>query len=203
MSLLLAAAPAASPSAAPRPRHWLLPLVALLAVLVGLAASVVLAAPGLVSFAAVAPRAEGAPYITVPEYGAKGAYILGYEHGGQVRMTLPVTNAGRLPVTLTSVDLGGGPAPLLAVRGVQGLPVTIWPGHTAVVTVAAVLTNCRYYHERALEIFDGVTVGFRSLGRAGTRTAAYDRPILLKAPMLVGCPGRKLDRSAENRSDLL
>jgi hypothetical protein len=54
-----------------------------------------------------------------------------------------------------------------------------------------------------MQIYDGVTVGFRSLGRSGERRAAFDRPIMVKGPMLVGCPGRKLDRSAENRSDLL
>jgi hypothetical protein len=120
-----------------------------------------------------------------------------------VRLAVPIANEGRLPITVTSVQLGGGVAPLVAVRSVEGLPATLWPGQVAAVTLHAELTNCRYYHERAMQIYDGVTVAFRSLGRSGARPVAFDRPILLKGPMLVGCPGRKLDRSAENRSDLL
>lgn len=200
---LLEVPAAAAPPAVRRRRPWVLPLLATVAAVAGLATSLVVAAPRLASFGDVAPRAVGAPYVTVPEYGAKGAHILGYVHEAQVQITLPIRNTGRLPVTISSVDLGGGPAPLLAVLGGPGLPVTVWPGRSAEVTVEAVLTNCRYYHERALEIFAGATVGFSSLGRKGVRMVTFDRPIMIKGPMLVGCPGRKLDRSAENRSDLL
>ncbi|MCA1711982.1 MAG: hypothetical protein LC789_10280 [Actinobacteria bacterium] len=201
MTAVLETRPLAAPSP---PRHRsLLPLAALLLLVAGLAASLVLAAPGMASFADAAPRVSGAPYVTVPEYGQRGGYVLGYEHGAQVALTLPLHNTSRLPLTVTSVSLPAGVAPLLAVTGVRGLPLTLGPGSSGAVTLDARLTNCRYYHERAMQTYDGVTVGYRSLWRAGERTVAFDRPIYLKGPMLVGCPGRKLDRSAENRSDLL
>ncbi len=202
MTLLLETPAATAPPAARRRRPWTVRVLAAVMVVAGLTASLVVAAPRLASFDDVTPRAVGAPYVTVPEYGPKGAYILGYVHDAKVQLTLPIRNTGRLPVTITSLDLGGGPAPLLAVRGAAGLPVTVWPGRSADVTVEAVLSNCRYYHERALETFVGATVGFSSLGREGVRVVTFDRPIMIKGPMLVGCPGRKLDRSAENRSDL-
>jgi hypothetical protein len=179
------------------------PLLAAVLVLLGLLASLVVAAPSLAAFGSSAPRAVGAPYVTVPEYGEQGGYILGYVHGADVDLTVPIHNTGRLPVTITAVSLGGGIAPLLAVRAVHGLPLTVAPGRSGTVLLAARLTNCRYYNERAMQVFDGVTVGYRSLWRSGTSAIAFDRPIYLKGPMLVGCPGRKLDRDAENRSDLL
>lgn len=204
MSLLLEV-PADRVVVAPMPARGrsLLPLVALLVALSGLAGSLVLVAPRAASFSVISPTATGAPFVTVPEYGARGASILGYQHGAVVRLTVPVRNAGLLPVTVTSLDLGGGPAPLLAVRSVDGLPLSLRPGGSGEVTVTAVLTNCRYFHEREMQTYDGVRLGFGSLGHAGSRRVRFDRPVLVKSPMIVGCPDRKLNRQADNRSDLL
>ena len=202
MTLLLEA-PAEDVVNSPTRHRSRLPLMCLLLVVAGLSATALVAVPRAASFAPVSPRAVGAPWVTVPEYGAKGAYVLGYEHEARVRLTVPIRNTGRLPITVTSVDLGGGVAPLVAVDAVDGLPLRLGPGSSADVVLRARMTNCRYYHERALEIFAGVAVGFSSFGRTGMRTVAFDRPIMVKGPMLVGCPGRKLDRSAENRRDLL
>jgi hypothetical protein len=201
VTALLEARPLAAP---PLPRHRSrLPLLAVLLLLVGLAASLVLAAPGLAAFAETAPRVTGAPYVTVSEYGQRGAYVLGYEHDVRVQLTVPLRNTGRLPLTVTSVSVPSGLAPLLAVSEARGLPLTLGPGEITAVVLDARLTNCRYYHERALQVYESVTVGYRSLWRAGERAVAFDRPIYLKGPMLVGCPGRKLDRSAENKVGLL
>jgi hypothetical protein len=184
-------------------RRWLpLGLTALVA-LSGLLTSLALVAPRQVSFAETTPVATGAPYVTVPEYGVRGAYILGYEHGADVDLQLPITNTGRLPLTVKSVALQAPLAPLLLVHDVSGLPLTLGPGRSGTVTLRAELTNCRYYHERAMQVFHAVTVGYTSLWRAGERSVIFDRPIYLKGPMLVGCPGRKLDRSAVNKSGLL
>jgi hypothetical protein len=203
MTMVLPDRPRVVVAAASRRRSMLPLFLAGMLVITGLAVSTVVAAPRAASFASATPHAVGAPWVTVPEYGRKGAYVLGYVHGAQVELTVPITNTGRLPLTVTSVALGGGPAPLVAVRRVTGLPLTLWPGRTGHVTLRAELTNCRYYHERAMETFGGVTVTFRSLLRSCQDTVAFDRPIMVKGPMLVGCPGRKLDRSAVNRSDLL
>lgn len=203
MSLLLEAPAAPAVLAAPVHRRWVLPLVATLSALAGIAATLVLMAPRAAGFPAVVPSVVGAPYVTVSEFGPRGAHILGYEHGASVRLTLPLHNSGRLPVTVTSVDVGGGPAPLLAVRGHEGLPLTLGPGATGDVTLTISMVNCRFYNEREMQTYDAVRVGFRSLGRAGQRLVPFDRPILVKSPMIVTCPDRKLDRSLNRRSSLL
>ena len=203
MSQLLEAPASPAVLAAPTRRRWMLPLVAVLCALAGIATTLVLMAPGVASFENVAPAAVGAPYVTVKEFGPRGSHILGYQHGASVRLTLPLHNSGPLPVTVTSVELGGGPAPLLAVRGRQGLPLTLRPGGSGQVTLTIAMVNCRYYNEREMQTYAAARVGFRSLGRSGERLVPFDRPILVKSPMIVTCPDRKLDRSLNRRSGLL
>ena len=181
-------------------------LVALLVVgsLVLLTMSVLRTLPGTARFDAVAPVFGGsAPLVTLPTYGPKGTYVVGYEHGAGSRMTLPITNTGLLPLTVTSVSIGGGVAPLLAVREVEGLPLSLGAGETATLDVTAELTNCKYFHEREVQIYPGVELGFSVLGQEGTRAVDFDRPIMVRSPMIVGCPDRVLDRQANNRTDLI
>lgn len=184
-------------------RRSALPLLTAALVLAGLLGSLALQAPGLASVARVQPAVVGAPLVTVPEYGERGADILGYEDRAIVRLTLPLHNSGPLPVTVTSVSLGGGPAPLLAIRAVTGLPTTIWPGRSVSVAVTAELTNCKYFHEREMQTYDSVRLGLRSLGRSFVLDVGFARPMYLKSPMIVGCPDRKLNRQADNRINLL
>ena len=162
------------------------------------------AAQASVSFAPVTPVFGGsAPAVTLPTYGLKGMYVIGYEHGETARISLPIANDGPLPVTVTSVDLGGGVAPLLLVREVSGLPLALGPGEEGVVEVTAELANCRFFHEREVQNFASFEVGVSLLGQERRRTVAYDRPIMVHSPMLVGCPDRKLNREADDRSDLV
>jgi hypothetical protein len=203
MSLLLETPSAPTLPAVRARRRLTLPLVATMCALTGIAATLVLIAPRTASFPTVVPAAVGAPYVTVPEFGARGSHVLGYEHGASVRLTLPLHNSGWLPVTVTSVQLGGGPAPLLAVRGHEGLPLTLRPGGSGEVTLTVAMVNCRFYNEREMQTYSAVDVGFRTLGRSGHRVVPYDRPILVKSPMIVTCPDRKLDRSLNRRSHLL
>lgn len=177
--------------------------VLLLGALALLAVAVLRSAPGMVRFDHVTPAFGGsAPVVTLPDYGISGTYVVGYEHGGTARMTLPVHNSGPLPVTVTSLDLGGGVAPLLAVQDVVGLPLSLSPGETGSVEVTAELANCRYFHEREVQYYEDLTLGFSVLGQESTRTVAYDRPVMVHSPMIVGCPDRKLNRQADNRTDL-
>lgn len=201
MTVLL---PAPRPVAAPGPsrRRWPLPALAAALALAGVAATLVLTAPRVVAFAPVVPVATGAPYVTVPEFGPRGSHVLGYVHGASVRLTLPLHNAGWLPVTVTTADLGGGPAPLLAVRASEGLPLTLRPGGSGAVTLTISLVNCRFYNEREMQTYDGVRLGVRSLGMAADRLVPLDRPILVKSPMIATCPDRKLDRSANRLANL-
>lgn len=189
--------------AAPGRRRSALPWLTALLVLAGLFGSLVLSAPRFASFPRLQPSVVGAPFVTVPEYGVRGGDILGYEDRAVIRMSLPLHNSGRLPVTVTSLSLGGGPAPLLAVRSITGLPVTLWPGRSADIAVTAELTNCKFFHEREMQTYDDLRVEGRSMGRSFVRDVGFVRPIYLKSPMIVGCPDRKLNRQANNRTDLM
>lgn len=191
------------PALAAADRRRALPALAALLVLAGLAGTLALLSPRLVSLSVARPIATGAPFVTIPELGVRGAGILGYRDGAEVQLTLPVRNAGRLPVTVTSLALGGGPAPLLAVRSVQGLPLSLRPGASGLLTVTAVLGNCRYYTQRERQLVDGVELGIRSLGRSDRRQVAFDRPLMVISPTIVDCPGRTLHRDADTRRGLL
>lgn len=161
------------------------------------------AAPRTVRFDPVVPIISGAaPTVTLPTYGPQGMYVIGYEHGLTSRLSLRIHNTGLLPLTVTSVDLGRGVAPLLAVRDIAGLPLDIGAGETGAVEVTAELANCEYFHEREIQNYAGVDVGFSVLGQEATRTVAFDRPIMVHSPMIVGCPDRLLNRQGNDRTDL-
>ena len=169
-----------------------------------LGAGAVSAAPSTVGFAAVAPDFAGGevPSRTLPSYGARGMHVLGYVHGATTELTLPVRNTGPFPVTVTSVELAGV-APLLTLEEVRGLPLTLRPGERAVVRATALLANCRFTHEREVEVHEALRVGFRVLASRGVREVPLDRPVMVHSPMITGCPERLLDRQANDRSDLL
>ena len=90
--------------------------------------------------------------------------------------------------------------PLLDITSVHGLPLSIGAGQTKDLVLSGTLGNCRWYHERALESFTGVALEFRSLGWPGKAAVLFDRPLLVRSPMLASCPDRKLDRQADRRS---
>jgi hypothetical protein len=162
------------------------------------------AAPSTARLAPFAPAFGGsAQQVTLPSYGLQGMHVVGYRHGATVRLTLPVRNRGLLPLTVTSADLGGGVAPLLEVREVDGLPLSVPAGQTRSFEVTAQLANCKFFHEREVQTYPSVQLGVVVLGRTGTRAVPYDRPIMVHSPMIVGCPDRLLDRQGNDRSDLL
>lgn len=201
MSLLLDAPVAATSEHVSR-RHWLLPVVAALVAAGGLAMSALSLAPRAAALPEVHPTATGVPFVTVPEYGTRGAYILGYQHNATVTMTVPIHNDGWLPITVTSAMVSGGPVPLLSLDGVRGLPLSLGAGETGTLTLTGKMVNCRYFHERALETYDGIEIGFSSLGRSAGRHVRFDRPVMVKSPMLASCPDRLLNRQANSRSAL-
>ena len=206
MTALLEAPPEVTPAPRrPAPRRALVLVAGLAAAAVALLVVAGLnAASGAVRIAPVTPAFGGdAPQVTLPTYGLQGMHVVGYEHGATAQLTLPITNDGLLPMTVTSVDLGGGVAPLLEVSGVQGLPLSVPPGATREVEVTATLANCKYFHEREVQNYPSVRIGFSVLGQDGVRDVPYDRPLMVHSPMIVGCPDRLLDRQANNRSDLL
>jgi len=189
----------------PAPRRALVLVAGLAAAAAGLLVAAGLqAAPGAVRIGAVEPAFAGtAPQVTLPTYGVKGMHVVGYEHGAASRMTLPIRNRGLLPLTVTSVELGGGVAPLLELSGVVGLPLSVPPGATRSLEVTATLANCKFFHEREVQNYPSVRLGFSVLGQDGVRDVPYDRPLMVHSPMIVGCPDRLLDRQANDRSDLV
>lgn len=189
----------------PVPRRVLVVVAGLLSASVALLVVAGLrAAPGAVRIDPVTPAFAGtAPQVTLPTYGRQGMHVIGYEHGASTVLTLPVHNGGVLPMTVTSVDLGGGAAPLLEVGDVRGLPLSVPPGATRSLEVSATLANCKYFHEREVQSYPSVRLGFSVLGQQGVRDVAYDRPLMVHSPMIVGCPDRTLDRQENDRTDLL
>ncbi len=192
-------------SAAPaaRRRRWGLPVLAAALALAGFASSGLLMAPGLAKVSFGTPTVSGAPWVTIPEYGPKGAYVLGYVHSAPVRLGLPVRNDGPLPITVDAVRLMTAPAPLFALDQAEGLDLHLGAGETKTVWLTGTLANCRYSSERDLQTYAGLQVSASTLGRDLTRTVSFDRPIYVKSPMIVTCPDRKLNRDTVNRSDLL
>lgn len=200
----------ASPEVVEQPRRPARRRTGALVAVLALGALLLLALAGFraaqdsVRFAAVTPVIGGdAPAVTLPEYGEQGMHVIGYEHGRTARITLPLRNRGLLPVTVEAVDLRGGVAPLLVVQDVQGLPLSLGPGETGTIEVTAELANCRFFHEREIQSYPGVDLEVSLLGQRSTRYVAYDRPVMVHSPMIVGCPDRKLNRQADNRSDLV
>jgi hypothetical protein len=183
-------------------------LVAAVLLLGGLLWSAVLWAPSTAEVAAGATRFAGSAGVaTVPEYGLRGTHIVPYDEGADLTITVPVRNEGPLPLTVTSAATGAGVLPLVEVRAVDGLPLRLLPGQEGEVVLQAVLANCAYYHEREIQNVDGLVlgadVGVGPLSRATTLTVPLDSPILVKSPMIVKCPDRKINRQADNRSDAL
>ena len=200
------AAPAPAPAAGPTqaPRRWPRRVVAAAAVLAGLLWSALLWAPGTVDLAAGRTAFAGsADVVSLEHYGARGTHVVDYRHGADLTVTVPVRNDGPLPVTVTSVATGSGVFPLLTVQGAPALPLRLGPGEQGEVVLDAVLGNCRYYHEREVHNVDGLVLGVEVLGRATTATVPLDSPLLVKSPMIVGCPDRMLDRQQFDRSDAL
>lgn len=117
-------------------------------------------------------------------FGVVGSRILGYRHGTSVTFTVPWDGA---PVA--GARLGDGPVHLLTVTDVRrvadGLEVTVLRG------------NCRYFHERAIDMFPSVHL---TLASGATTELLFDRPLFVKSPMLAACPDRTLNRQDDTRS---
>lgn len=179
----------------------------LLAAVAGVAAvagaGAVRAAPTTVDLAPVAVGLGGTvAAATLTSYGAKGMHVLDYQHDGRSALSLELGNDGRLPLTVTGLDLPAAVAPLLSLTEVRGLPLHLAPGERGTVTATGVLGNCRYTHERQVELREELLLEVRVLGTTTVRAVPLDRPVLVHSPMIVGCPDRKLDRQADNRTEL-
>lgn len=206
----LLAAPVTGPELTPARRSGRAPVAAATAVLLlGLIWSgLLLWAPSQVDIGVGATAFGGsAQVVTVPEYGLLGTEVVDYRDGASVELTVPVRNDGPLPITITAAATGAGVLPLFEVQRVDGVPVRLGPGETADLRLTAELTNCAYYHEREVqnvrELLLDVDSGLGPIDRVQTVRVALERPLLVHSPMIVGCPDRKLNRQANDRTDAL
>ena len=183
-------------------RLRLLAAVAAVAALAG--AGAVRAASAAVELAPVAISFDGTvASVTLTAYGDRGMHVLNYQHGERSQISLELRNDGFLPLTVTALDLPPAVAPLLILEQVRGLPLKLGSGERGTVTAQGVLGNCRYTHERQADLRDSLLLEVRVLGTISVREVLLDRPVLVRSPMIVGCPDRLLDRQANDRSDLV
>lgn len=183
-------------------RRTLLVGVAAAAALSG--AGAVSAAPAAVAFGDVVPTFAAGPVatMTLPAYGERGMHVVDYQHHQAVEVSLELRNTGLVPLTVTSVALPAAVAPLLSLEGTDAVALSLLPGERGTVHGTLQLDNCKYTHERQAEIRESLQVAYSVLGSTGEQSVALDRPLVVRSPMVVGCPDRKLNRQADNRRDL-
>jgi hypothetical protein len=137
--------------------------------------------------------------LTLPEFGARGSYVLDYVDGAVITVAVPIRNDGRFGVDVTGVRLTDEPRPLLEQLAGDGLRVHVPAGGEATIVIRARLANCAYYHEREVARYGAATLTYEVLGRQATRAVPLEHDLVVHAPMIVGCPDGKLDRSLLNR----
>lgn len=178
--------------------------------MVAIGLTVVLAA-GLV--AAAAPEPAGGDLLAVADtdravnlqsYGRHGSELLGYRHGQVISVRFELVNPGLAPTTLTTLDAFPQRLGLLTTQAVlvdgRPLPAAIAAGERALVEVTGRFGNCAYYTERAVNVFGGAVVRWRSLGMERSGSVAYPDQVVVRSPTILDCPGRVLDRSAKQRN---
>lgn len=125
---------------------------------------------------------------------------VGYAHGSGALVEVPLEHTGDVgAVTVTDVDPFPELLGMLEVEAVAGLPVTLEPGDRSTVRIEARFANCRYYTERAVNLFRGAEVTVAAAGGTTTFTAPYPSEVVLRSPTILGCPDRVTDRSARQR----
>ena len=118
-------------------------------------------------------------------YGAAGSHVLLYEHGDTTQLRLPWSGG-----EVTAAQLGDDEHNLLTATGVT-------PTDDALL-IDIVIGNCRYFHERAIDIYTEVRL---TLATGDTVAVPFDKPLLVKSPMLASCPDRTLDRGDDARGE--
>lgn len=179
---------------------WWRPVLAAGAVVAVVAGAAVLAVPGTTRVAVAGETRFGgdAPGVTVPAYGDRGSDVIGYVHGASWEVRVPVRNDGAVPVEVISAVLSEKRFPLLQAQA--SARVGIPAGEVREVVLRGVMRNCRFFHERELELHERVHLQLRVLGSSVSREVALRRPVLVRSPMIVGCPDRKLARDEVNRT---
>lgn len=137
--------------------------------------------------------------VELDQFGPQGTTAVGYAHGRDVVVQVPLRNVGGSQVDILAVDPFPELLGMLAVETLGDLPVRLSPGEQRVVEVTARFTNCQYYTERAVNLFTAATVTVTGGAGVRTLTVNYPREIVLRSPTILGCPDRVTDRSARQR----
>lgn len=152
-----------------------------------------------------APRIDGPDRLVVEKFGDRGTHFVRYTHGQRFTVSVPVTNDGPVPVSVTDVRLTDEVSPLVETRSVTvaggSLPFTIGPGDTVMVELATEFGNCRYYHERAVQTMPGAIVRGSVLGRPFREIARFDHPLAVHSQVILRCPDRTLIRGDDVRGE--
>lgn len=118
-------------------------------------------------------------------FGVPGSTVLSYDHGTTVEARLPWTGED-----VVDARLGERPVHLLTVVDVSR--------HGDELVLTLLRDNCRWFHERHIDMYAGVTL---TLAGGGTAEVLFDRPLFVKSPMLASCPDRTLDRQDDRWGD--
>ena len=117
-------------------------------------------------------------------FGVPGSWVVPYGHGSAITMHVPWDGD---QITSAWFDLD---EPSLFV--VDAVVQT-----DDQVLLELTMDNCRYFHERELDMFTGVHL----VDADGDATEVlFDRPVLVHSPMLWGCPDRTVDRGDDFRT---
>lgn len=141
--------------------------------------------------ALVTPRFSGGDAVAIEwgnaeAWGQPGSWVLDYRDGTTMTMAVPWSGG---PVA--EAWLGAGPVDLATIIDTDVV------GEELVATIT--FDGCDYFHERELQAYPTMTVVSAD---GGTTQLTFDRPLLVRSPMLWQCPDRTIDRDARNRSDL-
>lgn len=146
----------------------------------------------------VAPQLPVDAGLLVPEYGAAGTYALHYRHRETVTLTVPIRNAGPLPLSLDGIGLEYEPRPLLVPAGTSR-PLRLAPWSTTEVTLTLRFDNCRYYHERSADSWEQLVVTGSVLGRGFESEVTLAHPLVVHGQVINNCPDRTLTRGDDVR----
>lgn len=140
-------------------------------------------ATGVVPVFAEDVRSMQSDWGSAEVFGVDGSTIVAYEHDTDIAMRV-AWDGGRVE----AARLGDEEIHLLTVTGLEqdadGLILTLHRD------------NCRYFHERAIDMFPHVTL---DLADGSSVWAVFERPLFVKSPMLASCPDRTLDRQDHTR----
>ena len=156
-------------------------------------------APQAVAFAPAGDlEVRDANWATLPEFEG-GMELLQYEHHADATIAVPVRNDGPLPVTITGVELTDENEPMLEVVD-GGASMSLGAGEVGELVVRGRFDNCKYYTERAMQLYPSATIHYQAMGRSGSSELVLDRQLVVRSPTIVDCPDRVMDRSYNRRN---